>query len=169
MMSGRDPGELGIYGFRNRGDRSYQRMVVANSRAVKFPRLWDILGNAGWRVGILGVLGTFPTPDVNGSLVSCFLAPNMDARHPLHEPSSPFAEAIHDYYRHVDRHIGELLAQCGEETTVLVVSDHGARPLMGGVCLNEWLQAEGYLALQETPASPVPLDAAAVDWGRTRV
>ncbi len=35
MMSGRDPGELGIYGFRNRADRNYQQMVVADSRAVK--------------------------------------------------------------------------------------------------------------------------------------
>ncbi len=249
MMSGRDPGELGIYGFRNRADRSYQRMVVANSRAVRLPRLWDMLGEAGWRVGIIGVPGTFPTPQVNGTLVSCFLAPNtdaeytrpptlaqeiqawvgdylldvpnfrstdkerilrdiytmcdqrftvaqhvlaedapdllmlvemgvdrihhafwkhMDPHHPLHEPGSPFANAIHDYYRHVDRHIGELLAQCDEETPVLVVSDHGARPLMGGVCLNQWLQSEGYLVLKEQPATPGPLEATQVDWSRTR-
>ncbi len=64
--------------------------------------------------------------------------------------------------------IGELLADCDERTTVLVVSDHGARPLMGGVCLNEWLLAEGYLALKETPAKAVTLDAAPVDWGSTR-
>jgi predicted AlkP superfamily phosphohydrolase/phosphomutase len=44
MMSGRDPGELGVYGFRNRVDRSYGRMAVADSRAIRFPRLWDILG-----------------------------------------------------------------------------------------------------------------------------
>ncbi len=249
MMSGRDPGELGIYGFRNRGDRSYQRMVVADGRAVKAPRLWDILGEAGWRVAVLGVPGTFPPRAVNGALASCFLTPNtgveytyppelaqqikswvgdylldvpgfrsedkerilrdiytlcdqrfsvarhlleeyspdllmmvemgvdrihhalwkhMDARHPLYVPGSSLSEAIHDYYRHVDGRIGELLSSCAEQTAVLVVSDHGARPLMGGVCLNEWLITEGYLALQETPASPVPLDAAAVDWGRTR-
>jgi predicted AlkP superfamily phosphohydrolase/phosphomutase len=41
MMSGRDPGELGVYGFRNRLDRSYSRMIVADSRAIRFPRLWD--------------------------------------------------------------------------------------------------------------------------------
>src|SRR6266566_503600 len=217
MMSGRDPGELGIYGFRNRADRSYQRMVVADGRAVKAPRLWDILGEAGWRVAVLGVPGTFPPRAVNGALASCFLTPNtgveytyppemaqqikswvgdylleeyspdllmmvemgvdrihhalwkhMDARHPLYVPGSSLSEAIHDYYRHVDGRIGELLSSCAEQTAVLVVSDHGARPLMGGVCLNEWLITEGYLALQETPASPVPLDAAAVDWGRTR-
>ncbi|MGA0200805.1 MAG: alkaline phosphatase family protein, partial [Prochlorotrichaceae cyanobacterium] len=50
MMSGRDPGELGIYGFRNRLDRSYNRMGIADGRAVKVPRLWDFLGEAGWTV-----------------------------------------------------------------------------------------------------------------------
>jgi len=249
MMSGRDPGELGIYGFRNRADRSYQRMVVADSRAVKAPRLWDILGEAGWRVAVLGVPGTFPPRPVNGVLTSCFLTPNtgveytyppelaaqiqtwvgdylldvpnfrsedkdrilrdiytlcdqrfsvaghlleqyspdllmlvemgvdrihhalwkhMDARHPLYVPGSPLTNAIHDYYCHVDKRIGELLAGCEEQTAVLVVSDHGARPLMGGVCLNEWLMAEGYLVLKETPSRPVSLDSAQVDWGRTK-
>src|SRR6185295_2460058 len=41
MMSGRDPGELGIYGFRNRRDFSYDGLMTADSRAVKVDRLWD--------------------------------------------------------------------------------------------------------------------------------
>ncbi len=249
MMSGRDPGELGIYGFRNRGDRSYQGMVVADGRAVKVPRLWDLLGEHGWRVGVVGVPGTYPPPPVNGALVSCFLAPNtgvqytsppalagqiaewvgdylldvpdfrsedkgrilrdiytlcnqrfavarhmldeyepdmlmmvdmgvdrihhalwkhMDTRHPAYVVDSPFASAIHDYYCHVDRQIGELIAACDEETAVLVVSDHGARPLMGGVCLNQWLITEGYLVLKTTPTTPSALDPTQVDWSRTR-
>lgn len=249
MMSGRDPGELGIYGFRNRGDRSYQRMKVADSRAVKVPRLWDILGENNWRVAVIGVPGTYPPSPVNGVLASCFLAPDtsvqytsppdfaeqirrwvgnylldvpdfrsedksrilrdiymlcdqrftvarqtlatyepdllmlvemgvdrihhalwkhMDARHPLYVPDSVFADAIHDYYCHVDRHIGELLAACGEETAVLVVSDHGARPLMGGISLNQWLVSEGYLVLKQAPSAPLSLDEAQVDWSRTR-
>ena len=39
---------------------------------------------------------------------------------------------------------------------------------MGGVCLNEWLQAEGYLVLKEKPTTTRPLDASQVDWSRTR-
>jgi predicted AlkP superfamily phosphohydrolase/phosphomutase len=78
MMSGRDPGELGVYGFRNRVDRSYGRMVVADSRAIRFPRLWDILGETGWRVAVIGVPGAYPPSAVNGALVSCFLAPSTD-------------------------------------------------------------------------------------------
>ena len=37
MMTGRDPGELGIYGFRNRATRDYQNMTIADGRAVRFP------------------------------------------------------------------------------------------------------------------------------------
>ncbi len=249
MMSGRDPGELGIYGFRNRVDRSYQHMGIADARAVRVPRLWDFLGDAGWKVAVLGVPGTYPPPPVNGALVSCFLTPStqstythppeladeiatwvdhylldvpdfrshdklrilrdiytlcdqhftvadhlltayepdmlmmvdmgvdrihhalwkqMDPRHPQYVPNAPLSEAIHDYYLHVDQHIGALLARAGKDTTVIVVSDHGARPLMGGLCINEWLQTEGYLTLQHQPETPISLDKAMVDWKHTR-
>lgn len=93
----------------------------------------------------------------------------MDPRHPQYEPDSPFATAIHDYYVHVDQRVGELLHRCDDDTAVLVVSDHGAQPLMGGVCINEWLMANGYLTLSEAPAEPMALDQATVDWSQTRV
>ena len=97
-MSGRDPGELGIYGFRNRGDRSYQRMVVANSLAVKVPRLWDILGENGWKVAILGVPGTYPPPQVNGVLASCFLAPDTHSQYTFPaELADQISEWVGDY------------------------------------------------------------------------
>ena len=38
MLTGRDPGELGIYGFRNRSDHGYDSLYVADSRAVVPPR-----------------------------------------------------------------------------------------------------------------------------------
>ncbi|XQQ05176.1 MAG: alkaline phosphatase family protein [Leptolyngbya sp. IPPAS B-1204] len=249
MMSGRDPGELGIYGFRNRSNRGYQKMAVADGRTVKFPRLWDLLGDAGWQVAVISVPGTSPPYPVPGQLVSCFLTPNrdlphthppeladqisqwlpdfmldvphfrsndkdsilkniyalcdqrftlaiklleqaapdflmlvdmgvdrihhafwkpMDPRHPQHEPDSPYKNAIRDYYVYVDQRVGELLSYCGDETAVLVVSDHGARPLMGGICLNEWLIAEGYLVLKAPPDAATPLDEVEIDWSRTK-
>lgn len=248
MMTGRDPGELGIYGFRNRATRAYQQMSIADGRAVRFPRLWDLLGEAGWQVAALSVPGTSPPYAVNGTLVSCFLTPNptapfthppaladqildwmpdfmldvpqfrsedkaqilaniyklcdqrftlaekliardgpdflmlvdmgvdrihhafwkpMDPNHPQYQPGLPFADAIHDYYCYIDERVGQLLAGC-DQTAVLVVSDHGAQPLMGGICLNEWLIQNGYLTLKATPATPTPLDQIAVDWRRTR-
>lgn len=250
MMTGRDPGELGIYGFRNRRDRNYHSMSISDGSAVKFPRLWDLLGDAGWQVAALGVPGTSPPYPVNGSLVSCFLTrsidvpftyppelgdqirswmpdfmmdvPNfrsddkarilenlfqlcdqrftlaeklilqdapdflmlvdmgvdrihhafwkaMDPRHPQYESDSPFASAIHDYYVHVDERVGRLLETCDEETAVLVVSDHGAQPLMGGICINEWLMSEGYLTIESSPSEPVALSDVSVNWGQTKV
>lgn len=249
MMSGRDPGELGIYGFRNRRDRSYQKMAIADGRAVRVPRLWDMLGEAGWRVAVLSVPGTSPPSPVNGVMTSCFLTPStdvpytypeafagtikdwvgeymldvphfrsdekdrilgniydlcnqrfdlaekvvlnqdpdflmlvdmgvdrihhsfwkpMDPEHPQYEPGSPHANAIHDYYGHVDQRVGKLLKVCGDDTAVLVVSDHGARPLMGGICINDWFIKEGYLTLKHIPDEPTPLDQVEVDWSRTK-
>src|SRR6059058_166859 len=42
MMASRTPGDLGIYGFRNRADHSYDNLVVADGSAVHAPRLWDV-------------------------------------------------------------------------------------------------------------------------------
>lgn len=80
MMSGRDPGELGIYGFRNRADYSYDRLTIANSDAVRVPRVWDVLSNAGKHVSIVGVPGTYPPRPVNGQLITSFLTPSTDSQ-----------------------------------------------------------------------------------------
>ena len=76
MLTGRDPGELGIYGFRNRTDYSYDALGVADSRALDIDRVWDHLGRAGKHVIALGVPQTSPPVPVNGELVSCFLTPD---------------------------------------------------------------------------------------------
>jgi hypothetical protein len=60
MMSSKDPGTLGIYGFRNRSDHSYDKMAFATGAAVREPRVWDHLGKAGKKVIALGVPGTYP-------------------------------------------------------------------------------------------------------------
>src|SRR5262249_23170911 len=47
MASSKDPGQLGIYGFRNRRDWSYDGLDIALSTAVKESRVWDLLTEAG--------------------------------------------------------------------------------------------------------------------------
>src|ERR687883_570316 len=42
MMSSRDPGQLGIYGFRNRVDYSYDGYSIATGAAVRHDRAWDV-------------------------------------------------------------------------------------------------------------------------------
>ena len=76
MMSGYDPGQLGIYGFRNRKDYSYDGYMIANSSAVKVDRVWDVLSRAGKDVILVGVPQTYPVKPVNGYIVSDFLTPS---------------------------------------------------------------------------------------------
>jgi len=250
MMTGRDPGQLGFYGFRNRRDHSYDGLTMANARSVREPRLWQVLSDAGLRVAAIGVPQTYPVAPINGHMVSCFLTPNarsefthppelkqeiagwvegeflvdvpnfrsddkeriladiyrmadqhftvcerllereqydffmtvdmgvdrihhafwkyMDPKHPKHEPGNRFETAIHDYYVHIDAKVARLIELMGEDTTVLVVSDHGAKAMLGGVCINEWLIEHGWLALEEMPDTPTPIERCRIDWSRTK-
>ncbi len=249
MMSSKSPGVLGVYGFRNRADHSYDRYAIANSLAIKEDRLWEILSRAGKRSIVIGVPGTYPPKPLNGVMVTDFLTPdisceythppelkkeieevvgeyildvrdfrsgnkakiladiyemtrkrfqlarhlldredwdyfmmvemgtdrihhalwdNMDPAHRFYKAGNEFESAIHDYYIEVDREIGELLKLADEETDVLVVSDHGAKRMDGGICVNEWLMANGYLALMEKPETAVPLSRVKIDWPKTK-
>lgn len=92
----------------------------------------------------------------------------MDPTHLKHEPGNPYENSIKNYYKFCDERLGELLKIAGPETTVLVVSDHGARKMDGGICINEWLIKEGYLTLKEMPKEPAPVEKCDVDWEKTR-
>ena len=249
MMTGRDPGSLGIYGFRNRRDHSYDGLSFASSRLVKVPAVWDILGNNGKRSIALGVPLTYPPRPINGLIVSDFMAPDtsseytyppdlkdeirdtvgeyifdtrefrtddkaklladiyamtrqrfqlarhlatqhpwdlfvmvemgpdrihhafwryFDPEHPKYSPGTPFENAIRDYYVALDAEIGRFLATLELDTRVLIVSDHGAKRMVGGICFNEWLVREGYLVLKEPVPGCTKFSPGLVDWARTR-
>ena len=76
MTSGKDPGVLGFYGFRNRADYSYENRFIATGTAVKEKRVWDILGEAGKQSIVVGVPQTYPIRPLNGPLISSFLTPS---------------------------------------------------------------------------------------------
>jgi predicted AlkP superfamily phosphohydrolase/phosphomutase len=78
MMTGKDPGELGVYGFRNRKDHTYTGLGVASSASFREPTVWDLLGERGLRSIMIGFPGTYPPKPVKGLLVSCFLAPSTE-------------------------------------------------------------------------------------------
>lgn len=248
MMASRTPGDLGVYGFRNRSDHSYDKGFIADSTAIGAQRLWDVVGRAGGSSIVLGVPGTYPPKPVRGVMVGCFLTPSIESRytfppglreeiadvvgeyvvdvrdfrtedkdrllgdlyemtdkrfaladhllqtkpwqlfamvemghdrihhgfwkymdpsHRKHEPGNPYERAILDYYRHTDGLIGKLLAHANDDTLVLVLSDHGAKRLDGGIRVNEWLRREGLLALAREPNGvELPKDVG-IDWGRT--
>jgi predicted AlkP superfamily phosphohydrolase/phosphomutase len=249
MTSSRSPGALGIYGFRNRRDHSYEGLTIADSRSVSAPRVWDVLTARGRSAIVIGVPPSYPVTALNGVMISCFLTPDtqrsqytypaelkqeiegligsymvdvddfrtsdkerlladieemtekrfrvaehlletrpwdlffmvemgtdrmhhafwrfFDSEHRLHEPGNRFEGAMLDYYRALDAKIDRLLRFADDDTAVLVVSDHGAKRIDGGICVNEWLRNEGYLVLAEEPAEPTPLRPEMVDWSRT--
>ena len=79
MASSKDPGKLGIYGFRNRADHSYEKLSIATSLAVREPRLWDLLGGRGQSSIVIGFPGTFPiVRPIRGYMVTGFLSPDID-------------------------------------------------------------------------------------------
>lgn len=80
-----------------------------------------------------------------------------------------FRDALRDYYRELDGYIGSLLSKLSAETLVVVVSDHGAQRMYGGIAVNEWLIQKGYLVLHEYPDTPTPTAKLKIDWSRTRV
>jgi predicted AlkP superfamily phosphohydrolase/phosphomutase len=81
MMASRTPGDLGVYGFRNRSDHTYGGGFIATSTAIEPPRLWDIVTRAGGSSIVLGVPGTYPPRPLNGVMVSCFLTPSLESRY----------------------------------------------------------------------------------------
>jgi predicted AlkP superfamily phosphohydrolase/phosphomutase len=76
MVTSQDPGSLGVYGFRNRADRSYGRLEIVSSKSFKALTIWDYLAMEGKRAVIIGVPPSFPPPRVNGISVGCFLTPD---------------------------------------------------------------------------------------------
>ncbi len=252
MAASKDPGTLGVYGFRNRRDWSYENLGLATNLDVRHPRMWDYFGRAGLHSITVSVPQTFPiVHPPRGCQVTCFLTPStaspythppelaseiadlcgefildvsdlasedkgglldriyrmarqrfelgrhlattrpwnllwlvemgvdrlqhafwrfMDPGSPGHVPGNPYQAAIHDYYVFIDRQIGQLLDVFDlERTAVWVVSDHGAKRLDGGFCLNDWLIAEGFLVMKDPPTGKRKFRLAEVDWSRTQV
>ncbi len=92
----------------------------------------------------------------------------MDPANRNYQAGNPLEDSIREYYRAVDREVGELIAMLPSDCAIMVVSDHGAKSMEGGVCVNEWLIERGYLTLKEYPHKPTPIGAASIDWDRTK-
>ena len=249
-MSGKTPGQLGIYGMRNRRDTTYGGLSLATSQSVDQPQVWDVLGQRGMYSLLIGVPPGYPPKPLEGWRVSCFLTPpsadtytypadlaaeveaelkgqdylfdipnfreqgedvvfqrlfqmtgrrfrvarrlvatkpwdffmlvemgtdrlhhvfwqHVDPKHPKYVPGNRFETAFRDYYRFLDGEVGRLLEALPRDCVTIVMSDHGARRMAGGVCFNEWLAGQGYLRFDTEPDGPTPIAKARIDWPRT--
>jgi predicted AlkP superfamily phosphohydrolase/phosphomutase len=78
MATGKNAGKLGVYGFRHRRHGTYDDVQLANSHSIKEKTAWEILGDHGKQVVVVGVPPAYPPKPVNGSLISCFMTPGTD-------------------------------------------------------------------------------------------
>jgi predicted AlkP superfamily phosphohydrolase/phosphomutase len=92
-----------------------------------------------------------------------------DPSHPLYEKGSEFEDVIHRYYIDMDAEIGRTIDALPSGTSVIVVSDHGAKAMHGAFCINEWLIREGLLALKPGVTTPTRLQPDMIDFDQTQV
>jgi predicted AlkP superfamily phosphohydrolase/phosphomutase len=63
-----------------------------------------------------------------------------------YEEDGEYYEEFLEFYRTLDRYLGELREQLADDVTMVVASDHGFTTLDYEVHLNEWLRQEGWLS-----------------------
>jgi predicted AlkP superfamily phosphohydrolase/phosphomutase len=79
----------------------------------------------------------------------------VDDTHPDHNPreAAEHKSAIHRFYSQLDEYIAQAIKAAGEDTLVLLISDHGFGPATHFFHVNNWLLREGFLARKGRPAS----------------
>ncbi len=95
-----------------------------------------------------------------------FFWSDMDENHPL-RPSHPVAGAIESHYATLDRALGRLVGEAGQDTIVVVMSDHGFGPCARAVNLNTWLREAGLLKLKPMRAFAVSKVSSWLNWAKT--
>lgn len=217
FMTGQNPGKHNIYGFVDRQPGSL-KTFIPTSRNMRSPAIWEILSAAGKRVFAMNVPVTYPSRQVNGIVVGCFLSPSVEKAAPnaevaqalkrlnycvdadpwrarqnkdtflphldevferrietmryfwrqepwdffmahimetdrlhhffweeMEQNHEKYAPAFLDFYKRVDHVLGEIRSWLDEDTTLIVLSDHGFCSIKQEVFVNTWLHERGYL------------------------
>ncbi len=98
MVTGKDAGRLGFYGFRHRKDNSYTDIWLTFRHKVKDKALWHILGDRGLKSTIVGVPPSFPVAPINGNMISCFMTPDTNRQYTYPpELKREIEEVVGDY------------------------------------------------------------------------
>jgi predicted AlkP superfamily phosphohydrolase/phosphomutase len=228
FATGVNPGKHGVFDFiRPMGGR----FELVNATSIRVPTLWQILSEAGRRVGVMNVPVTYPPAPVNGFIISGMLSPAsgnitypadlldryadrmkpyriaphvqykpgnemaftadlldlverrgeyalqlmadyphdflmfhflstdtmqhafwkfVDPTHPRYDPGAAarYGPALKRLHQRIDGFIGQMLDRLTDDTTVIVMSDHGFGPLHTVVNLNLFLLERGLLQLK---------------------
>ncbi|MFB0534646.1 MAG: alkaline phosphatase family protein [Anaerolineae bacterium] len=234
FMTGKNPGKHGIFDFIRRGKSDYHGVPI-NASLRDGDTLWQLLSEAGKRVGVLSVPATYPPEPVNGFMVTGMLTPPdatdytsppslaqelkravpsftmtpegtahalgrearlidalerltemnmdtvrylmsryewdffmtvfketdvamhwlwrfMDQRHPWYVRDAPdrLRQGLRQCYQRVDACLAELLNTVGDDTILIIMSDHGSGPLEQYIHVNAWLLSQGFMQLKRS-------------------
>ncbi|MFT6715131.1 MAG: putative AlkP superfamily phosphohydrolase/phosphomutase [Planctomycetota bacterium] len=70
---------------------------------------------------------------------------------------STWKDSVMDLILRMDPQLGEIRARVGDDTAIMVMSDHGFAPFRRKFDLNSWLVDEGYLVLKSGYSKELPL------------
>ena len=116
MLTSKNPGLLGLYGFRHRKKGTYNDVYLANSYSIKEATVPDILSAHGKKVCLVGVPPSYPPKPVNGCIISCILTPaGSEYTYPL-ELKREVEEVVGKYIFDVDVRDKGMLEQLYEMT-----------------------------------------------------
>ncbi len=94
----------------------------------------------------------------------------FDRRHPRYTYHERWSAAIPMVYSEIDSWLERAMKGYLKDSIVVIVSDHGTKPMVGAFAINQWLEEQGYLRLRERPRTPgQDLTADMIDWGHTLV
>jgi len=134
------------------------RTVLAEHRRafdVEFPRFHDGL-----------FFFYFSSLDLNAHMMWRL----TDPQHPAYDAglAAQYGSSLEEFYEQIDQVLGEVLPKVDEDTTLLVLSDHGFAPYRRSFNLNTWLLNNGYTTRKESASGESIEPFADVDWSRTR-
>src|SRR6202795_1621518 len=148
IFTSTDPDEHGVTGFLVGG-------ITANTNMLKEEPIWSVLSRNDVTVGMDNVPATFPMMPVNGYMISGMLTRGKNCEddftmlgqscedHTGHwlYPIAPYnvgynisinsvrVEAFPDQYIAFDKVLGSILKHVDENTYMIIISDHGIKPL----------------------------------------
>ena len=94
----------------------------------------------------------------------------MDPEHPAYDAAlaAQYGTSLEQFYQQIDQVLGEVMPKVDDNTTLLVLSDHGFAPYRHSFNLNTWLLDNGYVTRKQGASGDSAEPFADVDWSRTR-
>ncbi|MEE8401454.1 MAG: alkaline phosphatase family protein [Candidatus Hydrothermarchaeaceae archaeon] len=238
FVTGKNPGKHNVFDFMERGEGSYDQVPV-NSRSRDGKAVWNLLNDAGKKVGLINIPVTYPSENVDAFMITGFPTPDtkggfvhprtllleleerfgnfklhpdeiytpgkedvfiesvyevtektmgatlylmekyewdffmtvfggtdilshwfwkyMDPDHPEYDAkeAEKYGNVIEGIYQKIDENIGEILERLDEDTTVIIMSDHGFGPVHKSLYLNNWLKDIGLLKLKKNRSTRI--------------